>query len=220
MDCFIKKIFQDKIDEQVHNQFVRFGRGRYGGRAILVLKKGKKIKLSGSFEYSNDFVLFASDFNVRFSGIILSKEKLDFPNEKKKSNLFVYEVKDLEGKEIKDIAKKAYYMLLDAEGEVDLKIKKRLPKPGKSGEMKIDDKFCVLEAELDKWEKIREAFCWDVPECKKCRIEHSYEINELVIPENEKDFELMRKKTKRKGKIIRKLKIDGREEIKEKEFEA
>ena len=150
MDCFIKKIFQDKIDEQVHNQFVRFGRGRYGGRAILVLKKGKKIKLSGSFEYSNDFVLFASDFNVRFSGIILSKEKLDFPNEKKKSNLFVYEVKDLEGKEIKDIAKKAYYMLLDAEGEVDLKIKKRLPKPGKSGEMKIDDKFCVLEAELDK----------------------------------------------------------------------
>ena len=49
MECFIKKIFLGKADEEAHRQFVRFGKGTYGGRAVLVLQKNDKIKLRGSF---------------------------------------------------------------------------------------------------------------------------------------------------------------------------
>ena len=41
-------------------------------------------------------------------------------------------------------------------------MKKNLPKPGKSGEGKIDDKFCQLEAGFECWNRIKEMFFWDI----------------------------------------------------------
>jgi len=239
MDCFIKKIFLNKIDEQVHAQFVRFGKGDYKGRAVISLWKTGKVKLKGSFEYANEFVNFISEFPVKFSGVILSKEKLNLEGEKAKAGIYYYEVSNLSNEKIKEIFNKVYFMLLDASSsEIELKIKKKLPKPGKSEKAKIDDNFCQLEADLSYYEKIKEAFFWDVQDCKKVKASHEYIINELVIPKpqelkipdgcqnsegilkGEKNFELIRIKTKRKGKIIRKLEVDNRQEIKEKEFEA
>jgi len=222
MECFIKKIFQNRVDKEVHDKFVRFGRGRYEGRAILSLHKSSKVKLKGSFEFANDFVNLVSELGeFSFSGVVLSKDKLELENEKKKAGVYSYEVSGLTSEKIKELRNKVYYFLLNVDSpELKLKIKKRLPKPGKSGAGKIDEKFCQLEADLKHYEKIRQAFFWDVPECKKCKVEHIYEITGLIIPEGEKDFEELRLKTKRKGKIIRKLAVDKKENIMEMKFEA
>ena len=218
MDCFIKEIFNGD-SEKSHNQFVRFGKGKFENRAVLNLQKTSKIKLKGSFEWANDFVEVASELtNIKFSGIILSKEKLGLDNEKKKSGIFQYEVLDIDSEKIKEIRDKIYTMLLDGEGEgIILKMKKKLPKPGKS-EGKIDNKFCQLEADLKYWPEIKDAFM--LPECKKCKISHTYIIEEIVAPKDEKDFEKIRILAKRRGKIIRNLEIDKKESKEEKEFSA
>ena len=104
------------------------------------------------------------------------------------------------------------------EGEgFKLKIKKKLPKPGKS-EKKIDNGFCQLEADEKYYSKIKEDFFWDMPETKKISISHEIIVNEVVMPKDEKDFAKIREIAKRKGKIIRNGKIDDKEIISEKEF--
>lgn len=218
MDCFIKEIFNGN-GERSHNQFVRFGKGKFENRAVLKLQKTSKIKLRGSFEWANDFVEIASELtDIKFSGIILSKEQLNLGNEKKKSRVYSYEVSNINSDKIKEIRNKIYTMLLDGGGEgVTLKIKKKLPKPGK-GEGKVDDKFCQLEADLIYWDKIKEAFM--LPECKKCRISHTFEITDIILLKDEKDFEKIRILAKRKGRIIRNLEVDKKESKEEKEFSA
>ena len=218
MECFIKEIFNGN-SERSHSQFVRFGKGKFKNRAVLNLQKTSKIKLRGSFEWANDFAEIASELaDIKFSGIILSKEQLDLDNEKKKSGIFQYEVSNLESNKIKEIKDKIYTMLLDGDGEgITLKIKKKLPKPGKA-EGKIDDKFCQLETDLKYWDKIKEAFM--LPECKKCRISHTFEITDIIIPKDGGDFEKIRILAKRKGKIIRNLEVDKKESKEEIEFSA
>jgi hypothetical protein len=222
MECFIKKVLAGKHDDASHRQFVRFGKGEYKGRAALSLMKTAKIKLGGSFEYANDFAEVVAELgNAKFSGVILSKDKLGLDNEKLKSGLYNYEVSGIDANKIKEIKDKAYYMLLDADGSgMILKSKKKLPKPGKAGDLKIDDKFCVLEADLNYWNKIKESFFWDVGECRKIKLSHTYEITDLEMPRGEKDFEKIRLLTKRKGKIKRILEVDGQLRESEKEFSA
>ena len=220
MECFIKKIWYGKSDEQAHRQFVRFGKGTFPGRAALNLQRGEKIKLRGSFEYATDFVNLVSELeDAKFSGIILSKEELPRLTPKKKSAVLTYEVSGIDSIKIKEIAGKVYTMLLDAEGPgVSLKMKKKLPKPGKSREAKIDDKFCILEADAKYWLQIKDFFL--LPECRKCKIHHTFIISEIVIPKGEKDFAKIREMAKRKGKILRKSEVDGQENQEEIEFEA
>ena len=219
MDCFIKKIFEGRGGD-AHYQFVRFGKGRFENRAVLNLHRTSKIKLKGSFEWANDFVNLVSelDSGVKFSGIILSKEELELENEKKKTGIFQYDVSEVSCEKIREINSRAYAMLLNCEGDgIVLKIKKKLPKPGKSA-AKIDDKFCQLELDLKYWEQVKQAFM--LPECRKCRVSHVFEINEIVMPEGEKDFAKIREVAKRKGKIIRQVEIDGKVSEEGREFEA
>lgn len=220
MESFIKKIITGKADEKCHRQFVRFSRGIFPGRAALNLQKNEKIKLKGGFEFANDFSSLVSELaDCRFSGIILSREQLSDLPEKKKGIVFQYDVENINSEKIKEISGKAYTMLLDAEGPgISLKMKKKLPKPGKSGEAKIDDKFCILEADAKYWQAIKEGFM--LPECKKAKISHTYIIEDIIMPKGEKDFAKIREMSKRKGKLIRKMEIDGREDIKELDFEA
>jgi hypothetical protein len=220
MACFIKKVFGGKIDESCHRQFVRFGKGTFPGRAALFLQKGEKIKFRGSFEWANDFVELVSDLaDCKFSGIILSREELPGLEGKKKAVVYQYDVENIGSAKIKEIRDKAYTLLLDAEGPgISMKMKKKLPKPGKSGTAKVDDKFCILEADMKYWPQIKDAFM--LPECRKGRIVHTYIINDIIMPNGEKDFAKIREMAKRKGKLIRKAEIDGQEDVKELEFEA
>ncbi|MEM4719671.1 MAG: hypothetical protein QXG18_02300 [Candidatus Pacearchaeota archaeon] len=229
---FIKKIFEDRIDESVHRQFIRFGKGTYQGRAVIkAIKQQSKIKIGTSFELANDVVEFVADLGGgKTSGIILSKEDTSkkFPDldTSRKAGMFVSVIEqDCNEFQLKELLKDAYACLLDIESQgILLKTKKRLPKPGKSGDLKIDDKFCQLELSNQYLKKFHDTFLFDLPlEFKKVRVEHTYIIKDIIIPkelEKEKDFAKIREKAKRKGKVIRKITIDSKELVKEKDFEA
>jgi len=230
---FVKKIFEEKSDDSVHMQFTRFGKGEYHGRFVLNLWKTKKVKLKSSFEFANDFVRIVSELGpAKVSGVvmskqdisgILSKNNIQGNSEEKKGGL--YYINNIPSQELKsaqlvELENASYFALLDIEGkDFSVKIKKKLPKPGKD-EGKIDDKFCQLEADDKYYSKIKEDFFWDVPTAKKISAKHIVAISEIVMPKDEKDYAKIREFAKRKGKIIRKIEIDGEETNSEKTFLA
>jgi len=219
---FIKKMFGGEIDEEVHLQLIRYGKGEYKSRAPISLAKTSKVKLKSGFEFANDFVLFACEFGVKFSGFIWSKDEIEGLRGVKKTGKWIYEVKDLDSAKVKEIAEQTYYLLLNCDGDVKLKIKKKLPKPGKD-EKKIDDKFCQMEIGSDYFEKVKSDFFWDVGDCKKVKAVHDFIITEIKIPDELKDsknFALVREKALRVGKIVRKVMVDGKEVVSEIGFEA
>jgi len=218
---FIKRVFEGKNDDASHRQFVRFGKGEYGGRALLSLWKTKNVKIKGSFEFANDFVLFIAGLgNVSFNGEILSKDEISGLDGKKKAGKWVYAVENFTSSQVKNLSDKIYYFLLNAEQEgIKLKIKDKLPKPGKD-ESKVDDKFCQMEIDEKYYRAAKEDFFWDFPDGKKIEVEHKLIIKEIVPPKGEKDFAKIREMAKRKGRIIRTANIDGKEVRFEKDFEA
>ena len=218
MVSFIKKIILHTIDDEAHRQLVRFGKGIYPGRAILNFWKTGKIKLSGSSEHVNDFVLFAAELGCQFSGVIMAREPIDGMQGKKKSGLIEYPFSG-NSDQLREIAPKAYALLLDCSGEITLKSKKKLPKPGKSGEGKIDDKFCILEVGLEHEGKVKDWFFWDA-QGKKIKVIHEYHISDIILPKGISDPVQLRLNAKRKGKLIRKLYIEGKESIQEVHFEG
>ncbi|MFH0832032.1 MAG: hypothetical protein V1886_04185 [archaeon] len=229
---FIKRIWLKESDNAIHSQFVRFSRGTFENRAAISASRNPaRIKVSGTFELANDFIILVSELaDVKFSGLVSSKIDLDEifarnrvkADVKKKKGLFAYEVENLSSRTVHEIRDKAYSMLLDAESpEVTLKMKKKLPKPGKSGKNKVDDKFCILEADAKFSKQLHDDFLFDLPlEFKKAKISHTFIISEVILPSGEKDFDLMRLNAKKKGKIIRKTEVDGKLSQQEKDFEA
>ena len=230
---FIKKLVEGKVDEDVHRQFTRFGKGEYGGRFLLSLWKTKKIKIKSSFEFANDLVALCSEFgNCKVSGIVMSKESLkNILKEKniegnvvvKKGGLYYENIipsQELSGEQLKALEENSYSTLLDLESkDFKLKIKKKLPKPGKN-EDKIDRKFCQLEVDEKSYSKIKEDLFWDLPDAKKINVKHKLFIENIIMPEGEKDFAKIRELAKRKGKIIREVEIDGQKITKEYELEV
>lgn len=215
MDCFLKKVLEGKGDGSSHKYFLRFGKGNYKGRFLLSYSKSDKIKIRGSFEWANDFVNFVNENkNAKFSGKVLMKDKIAGKDGRKKGGCFVYEVSESSIEYFKN----AYYYLLDANaGDIVLKVKKALPKPGQNAK-KIDNKFCALDLDAKYWNAFREAFFWDFPDCKKAVIEHELIVNEIEMPSGISDPAKVRELAKRKGRIIRKINCDGRESVKEYEF--
>jgi len=212
----LKKIFEKKVDESTKRYFLRFGRGRFDRRFLISFNVGKKIKLKGSFEWANDFVIFAKENGVhKFSGKVMTRDKTAGVEGKKKGGVFVYEIED----GVIDKFENVYYYLLNADNsDIILKEKKALPKPGKDAG-KIDDGFCVMELDLKHWDLVKKTFFWDAPDCKKCVIEHTLEINHIDIPANATP-EKIRELAVRKGRIIRKMNCDGKMVEKIYEIEA
>ena len=230
---FVKKIFDKEIDESVHQQFIRYGKGDYKGRFPLSLWRTKKVKLRTSFEFANDIILVCAKLgNCKVSGDVVSKEDISgFLSEnniegdtksKKAGRIFLTELpsQDLTGEQLTKLVEASTISLLDIVGaDFVLKTKKKLPKPGKN-ENKIDDKFCQLEADKKYSSLIKDGFFWDMPEGKKILVNHQVIIDSIVMPEGEKDFAKIRETAKRKGKIIRIADIDGTEKRSEVDFEA
>lgn len=209
---FIKKIADKNFDESVHLQLVRYGKGEYKSRAPISMAKTSKVKLKSSFEFANDFVLFASEFDVKFDGFIWSRDEISgLSGGQKKAGKWIYEVKGLDSEKVKEIAEQAYYLLLNCDGDVKLKIKKKLPKPGKN-EDKIDDKFCQMEIDEKYFDKVKADFFWDGGNFKKAKAVHDFIITGIEIPDelkSSKDFALIREKSLRVGKMIRRVDVDG-----------
>lgn len=219
---FVKKIFEDKIDESVHKQFVRLGKGEYE-RAFSKLKKSKRLSIKASYEFCNDLVELVAENaegEIEISGVIITNKdiNLDIEHEKKKrGKLYTFIIKKTtisktRLREIYSKFKDDSLLLNLKSSNCELKCKNSLPKPGS----KLKDNFC--SANFNNLEVARE-FSFDIPDFTNLEIKHIYKIEEL-IPGNEKNYEQMRINAKRKGKILRILDIDGKHEEKQKDFVA
>ena len=118
---------------------------------------------------------------------------------------------------------KVFFALTFSEGDLNVKIKAKPPKSGKPSNKDDEDKkidFCTVKT-TDK--SLLESLFWDVGlDWNSIVISHELIIDEIVYP---KDMATMkpaevREHSKRKGKIIRHIKIDGKEKTSERNFIA
>ena len=218
---FIKKIFENKIDDLVHKQFTRFSKGQFE-RALITIKKSKNLTIKTSYEFSNDFVdLIAQNTKekLQVTGKIISLKDLEPKIEvkyQKKGKNFISEINTtMEPEQLKKLYEdfKDQYLLLTIKSkEFSLKTKTSIPKPGRE----VKDDFCKLTLPL----KFLDEFLFDVhQDFKEAKIKHTYIIEEIIIPKEYKNnFQLARLNAKRKGKIIREIILNGKKIIKEKQI--
>ena len=222
MGYFIEKIFADKVDDAVHSQFVRFSKGVFDNKAIINISRNGRIKISSTYELANDLILFAASLakNLKIPGLVLSKKEISGLSGKIKKNLFAYNLdQEISSEKVMEIAENSYFMLLDCSAEgIELKMKKKLPKPSSKSADKVNDKFCSMILDIKFWPAVKAEFLLNLPEGKKYRTINKYEIKEILLPKSEKDFEKIRVMAKKKGKITRKIEIDEKQIIQEKEF--
>ena len=232
---FIKKIFENKIDEKVHNQFTKFGPGTFENRSLLDIRiTAKAIKIKTSPEFTNELVeLLANTIQdkVPVKGIVFASKNLT-----EESNIEFKEIKNAMGvkkhivdseltkEQILNICEKFPFNSINLSFETEygtLKIKEKAPKSGKPG--KGDEKpkadYCVLTT---KDKEILKDYAFDIEEpFKKAFIQHTVTVDEIITPEEYKnDFAKARLMAKRKGNLIRILTIDGIESQKEINFTA
>jgi hypothetical protein len=242
MDCFIKKIFEEKEknDSLVHVQFQKFSRGKFDNRALIRVKNtGGVCSISTTSEYSRELVRSLAeklgDRKTLVIGAIISALDLQglFQYEEKKMVMGVKKYiinREMSGKElihICDNVLKAFIGLSFNVGEDELKIKDKSPKSMKGvsssksedDEIKVD--FCKLKTSD---EKIVKSLLFDSEiengSFKKVEINHDFIITDIIIPKGETDPAKMRENALRKGKIIRKIKVDDKIISKEKDFVA
>lgn len=232
---FIKKIFENNIDEDVHRQFKRFSKGNFERRAAVEISAGKDVKVKTSFEFANEFAKYLAG-TIKNSthvtgGIITTKDikpglGFEIANIKQFAGVKTYEIDT-------DISKEDLLKVMNGfpdavfclsfgtdYGGLKTKVKTpKAPKPGKGDEEDVKADYCTF---VTKDLNFKKEFAFDFKEdFKKFKAVHDFIITELVVPkEYENDFEKARIHAKRKGKIIRKLDADGKTFIKEINFEV
>lgn len=237
MDNFIKKIFDGKTDNLVHNQFQKFSRGEFKDKAAMVYSKGKdKYTLSTSYEYSNDFARMLAEKlgnnKTTITGVIVSTRDLtgqvNFAGKKQFAGVKQYILNgEMSGKEIIDLLDKlptAFFALSFKVGTSELKTKPKAPisgKPSTKADAQPKADFCKFYT-TDK-ETIR-SFVFDNElldsDVKKAEIKHIFQVKDITVPKGESDPVKMRELAIRKGKIIRILRILDKETRKETDFVA
>jgi len=225
---FIKKIVDKKIDNSVHLQFQKFSRGEFRDRAIIEAKNSNgKYTIKTSAEFANELVRIMAEKlgsqKTQVTGAIVSTNDLtgeiEFTEKKQFQGVKRYLIdKEMSGDEIINLLDKfpkTFFALSFSVGDDVLKIKPKAPKSGKpgkdGGDIKAD--FCSLKT-TDK--KIAESFIFEKPDFKIAKINHTFFIDKIEMPQGEKDFAKVREMAKRVGRILRKAEIDG--EKKEEEF--
>lgn len=229
---FIKKVFDKKIDDSVHLQFQKFSRGEFRDRALIRVKRsGEKYTLNTSAEFANGLVRDLAgklgETKTKVTGAIVStadlKGELEFKEIKQFQGVKRYLIDaEMSGKEILSLLErfpKNFFALSFSVGEEVLKIKPKAPKSAKPKNKEEGPKadFCKL---VTKNKALAEDFVFEKSDFKEANINHAFVIEDLIIPEGEKDFAKMRELAKRKGRIIREADIDGKKTKTEMEFVA
>lgn len=232
---FIRKIKDKNFDELVHLQFQKFSKGEFQNRAIIEVKKSKdKYTIKTSAEFANELVRMIAEKlgeeKTKVTGAIVStsdlKEELDFKEIKQFQGVKRYLIDtEMSGNELINLLDKFpknFFALSFSSGDDILKIKPKAPKSGKPG--KGDEKpkadFCSLKTTDSN---IVKSFVFEKEDFKKAEISHTFFIERIEIPDelkDSKDFALIREKSKRVGRILRKGEIDGQEIKNEMEFSA
>jgi len=242
---FIKKIVDKQVDESVHLQFQKFSRGEFRDRAVIEAKNSNgKYTIKTSAEFADELVRIMAEKlaenKTNVTGAIVSTndltDEIEFKEKKQFQGVKRYLIdKEMSGAEIiglLDKFPKTFFALTFDVGDDKLKIKPKAPKSGKPGkgdeEVKAD--FCSLKT-TDK--KIANSFIFENPEFKQAKINHTFFIDKIAMPEfakgeredgtsseGEKDFAKIREMAKRVGRILRKGEIDGEKINEEFEFSA
>jgi len=232
----IQKVFRKTIDEEVHSDFLKFGRGEYRDRFLLEAKKqAKGWTIKSGPEYVNYLVktcLEKISGKVAVSGIIVSTTdlsgELTFDIVKVSNFQGVRKIQidaEVEAEELLRMIEKypRVFFALTFSGETFmLKVKAKAPKSGKPGKESEDGpkaEFVMLKTNNE--EIVKELF-FDVPEFKEVKITHTIFVDSIVYPEKIDSLKPaeIRELSKRKGRVIRKVRVDGTEKIVEAEFVA
>ena len=233
---FVKKIFDGKIDNDVHLQFQKYSRGEFRNKAEIFAKQSKgKITINASADFANELVKDMAkklgNEKTNVTGAVISTSdltgRIKFKSKKQFQGVKNYAInEEMSGNDILKLLEefpKTFFALSFKTSDSELKIKPKAPKsskPGKENEKRKKPDFCKLTT-TDKL--FGESFVFEKPDFKEAEINHTYFIDEIKIPEHlnkEKDFAIVREKSLRKGKIVRTAKIDGEVRKTEKGFEA
>ncbi len=236
MESFLKKIAENKSDDDVHAEFIKFSKGIFENRYLINAKKQKdKFNIKTSAEFANYFVKsclenLEKDDKIDIKGVIIStfdisKEvNFEISNVKKYMGIqqLVINTKTRAEEILKLMNKypKVFYGLSFSGEDFELKIKEKAPKSGKpssNGKDAPKADFCSLKTTN---KKIIDDLLFDIPEFKEVYVNHTIKINEIEIPKSIDDPQKMREMSKRKGVLVRKIKADGKEIVKEYNFEA
>jgi hypothetical protein len=237
----IKNIFSGKMGEDVHREFLKFGKGEYKRKyQIQAKKQGEITIIKTSNEFANYFVrkcLEKVHEDIDATGVVVStfdlKNDAPFPIERTKNFMGIRQLvinSKLNPHKVLEFMKRyptVFFALSFKTEDFELKIKPKAPKSakpstkspveGEEEEIKVD--FCILKTQ-DK--DLLSEFFFDIPSFKEVSITHTLKIQEIKYP---KDFakmkpEEVREKSVRKGILIREMNVDGRKERKEAGFEA
>ena len=232
----MKKIFDGVFDEDVHVNFLKFGRGEYKNKYLLEGKKqAKKWAIKAGAEYANLFVrkcLEKITGPIEVKGVIVStldlKDEIGFEVSKVsnfqgvRKHVIDTSVESNQVFEIMDKYPKAFFALTFKDDNFVLKIKSKAPASGKPGKNKEDGPvadFCSLKTE-DK--EIIDYFSFGIGDFNEVRISHQINVTGIIYPSNMDELKPVevRELAKRKGKVIRTASVDGKEQVSDAEFVA
>ena len=229
---FIKRIVDGNVNESVHLQFQKFSKGEFRNRAIVEAKNSKgKYTIKTTAEFANGLVKLVAeklgDQKTDVKGAVVSTNdligELEFKDKKQFQGVKRYLIdSEMSGKEILELLEKfpkAFFALSFEAGDSKLKIKPKAPKSakakGKGAAPKAD--FCRLVT-TDK--EAGESFVIETDEWQKAEINHTFFIDQIIMPKGETDYSKIRELAIRKGRIVRKSIIDEKEDQKTIEFEV
>jgi len=232
----MNKIFKGDFDEEVHNDFLKFGRGEYKDRYLIECKRQSKVwSVKTGPEFVNLLVercLKKVSGRILVSGIIVStmdlKNEINFEISKSSNFQGIRKISvntEVEVSEILRLMEKypRVFFALSFKGDnFVLKVKAKAPKsakPGKESEDGPKAEFCSLKTNDN--ELVRELF-FDLGDFKDAKVNHTIFVESIVYPGNMNELKPteIREQSKRKGKIVRKVSVDSSEKISEAEFVA
>ena len=230
----IKKIFEGVLDSEVHEGFLKLGRGEFKDKFVISGKKqASRWAVKTGPEFANFFVKNCLEKikgeKVSMKGVIIStmdlSEEINFEIVKKKNFKGIRQLvvnTEISPKEILDFMEKyprIFFALSFKSDDFELKIKAKPPKsakPGKDGEV-VKPGFCSLKT--SDVSLIKDLF-FDVGlNWKEIVINHTINVEEIIYPKDATPEE-MREKSKRKGRVVRVVSIDGIEKVREEGFEV
>jgi hypothetical protein len=232
----MKKIFDQNFDEEVHSDFLKYGKGDYKNKYLLEGKRqATKWAVKTGPEFANFLVkksLEKCSDEIQVKGVIVStidlREEISFE---------IVKVGNFQGirktqintvvkvQEIKDLMEKyprVFFALSFKGDDFDLKIKAKAPKsskPGKDSEEGPRAEFCTLKT---KDKSLVDELFFGHSDFKEIRVSHRINITDIVYPDNLDSLKPaeVREQSKRKGVITRTAVVDGKEVISEAKFVA
>ena len=224
----MKKIFEGVFDDEVHGDFLKYGRGDYKNKFMIEGKKqASKWAIKTGPEFVNGLVSRCLDKvsgNVSFKGAIITT--LDIKDEISFDGIRTIKVDtEISVDEIKALMEKyprAFFALTFNGDDFALKVKAKAPKSGKPGKGDEEGpKVDFLSLKTTDGEIVEELF-FGVGDFKEIRVAHDIHVTDIVYPSNMDDLKPaeIREQSKRKGHIVRRVKVDGEEKTSETEFVA